>query len=162
MNKRRDKSDCTPFISLFLSFRITAAAIQMPGLCASPTFVLFRWSPWEAIVDRIWKKVGAFFCNTSTKTVQLNSANKDCGIFRYTEDLDWRWHDWLHSASIWATKCLNSNSRKLSWPNMLLAIDGRCPPARALPIFVSGGGSTVVHGIVLLGVVTVTYTIPNT
>ena len=41
VNKRSDKIDCTSFISLFLSLRITAAAMQMPGLCVSPTLVLF-------------------------------------------------------------------------------------------------------------------------
>ena len=98
------------------------------------------------------------FCKSSTKNFPLKSASRACGIFRYTEDLvgDDITGYTLNQSEL-ATNCLNSNSRKLSWPIMLLAIDGRWPPARVLPILVSGCGNTVVHGIALFGVVTVTY-----
>ena len=36
--------DCIPHISLFLSFKTMAAAMQIPGLCARSHLCSLRWS----------------------------------------------------------------------------------------------------------------------
>ena len=65
--------------------------VQIPGWCALPAFFLFRWSLWEATVDKTLKSVGALPCRSSTSVFQLNSASKDAGIFRKTEGSDLCW-----------------------------------------------------------------------
>ena len=124
--------DCTPHISLFLSFRTMAAAMQIPALCARPHLCSFRWSLRDEIVERTWR---AFDLSSSKQRSHLKSDISVTGTLRKRDGGSSLrcWHNLLHSSSIWF-RSSNVTALRSTWcPITAFAMDGRCPQARALP-----------------------------
>ena len=147
-----------PHISLFLSFRSVLIALQIPGKCISPSFWLFRWSLWLAIVEKIFRRVGAFTSRSWMKLLHLNSASWLTSIFRNGDGgstllLHSVEHSLLRISSIFnSTKCQSS-----SWLKMSRTIVGRWPPASARPSLTKDVLTSVLYGVSRLGVLTVTW-----
>ena len=157
---KREISDCTPHISLFLSLRSTAAAMQMPGKCCAPHLLWFLWSLWATMEDNALSRSGARASNSLINSDHLKSINWETGIFWNRDLLNFAgdlWHRLLHSLLMVSKNRWNIASRTLSIAITALAIDRACPPSNCRTTFASLSPSALVYAI-RLGVDTVTYT----
>ena len=66
-----ETKDCTPHISLFLSFRSVATAIHMLEVCCGPFFNSFWWSLWLTVTETILQMIGAFNFRSSANSFQV-------------------------------------------------------------------------------------------
>ena len=111
--------------SVIRSFRITTAAMEIPGLWALPALCLLWWSLWDATVDNTRKKLGALPFRSSIRTFQVKLSYILDGIFLNSDGWGLSWQSVVHSALISSRNCRNTNSRSSLCDTMLFASDGR-------------------------------------
>ena len=112
---RSERTDWTPHITRFHSLRMIAAAIQIPGWCAAPTLVLFRWSLCAAMEESAFIRSGAWDSSSMTNADQLNPTIWESGIFLNKELFSWDLqHRLLHSSLMAPKNKENSDSHTSS------------------------------------------------
>lgn len=158
VNKTSEIRLWIPHISRFLSFRIAATAMHIPGWWLSPHLCWLRWSFRVQIIENTLSMVGAFDSSSWMQLLHWCPSIASTGTFRNGDGgLAFRLHSTEHSLSMVSRSLSNTSSLSPSWANTAFAIVGRCPPASARPNLASSIFSACSYGLEQEGEHTVTW-----
>lgn len=134
-NSATEMTHWRPPISLFLSFKSIATAMQIVGMCLTPFLNSFLLSLWQTIMEANWNVVGARFFKMSAKISHVNSGIFSIGIFLNGDGSIFFLHSSLHSVLTRSRTLAIRRFFSSGCENTSLAIDGKFSPTRARPIF---------------------------